>query len=104
MDILPTEFAACSKSPSRDNYRKASYPRAQQHDRVGVETRSCDQGRRKNDAFIHLATLPTKWTCHNELALFSPMVSVEMKEEMRMSILNYKDSTITTRTGLEFGE
>ena len=72
--------------------------------RTGVEPRSCDQGCRKNDAFPHLATLPTKLTCPKELALFSTMVSVEMKEEMRMSILNYKDTTITTRTGLEFGE
>ena len=28
-EFLSTEFAACSKPPSRDNYRKASYPRAQ---------------------------------------------------------------------------
>ena len=27
--FLSTEFAACSKSPSKDNYRKASYPRMQ---------------------------------------------------------------------------
>ena len=27
-----------------------------------------------------------------------------MKKGMRMSIRNYKDTTITTRTGLEFGE
>ena len=32
------------------------------------------------------------------------MVSVEMKKEIGMSILNYKDTTIATRTGLEFGE
>jgi len=25
--LLTTEFAACSKPPSRDNHRKASYPR-----------------------------------------------------------------------------
>ena len=31
-EFLSTEFAACSKPPSRDNHRKASYPRAQQHD------------------------------------------------------------------------
>ena len=51
----------------------------------------CDQGCRKNDTFTHLVTLPTKLTCHNELALFSRMVYVEMKEEMKMSIFNYKD-------------
>ena len=28
--------------------------------RVRVEPRSCDQGRRKNDAFTHSATLPTR--------------------------------------------
>ena len=65
---------------------------------------SCDQGCRKNDAFTQLASLPTKLTCHNELTLILPMVSIEMKEEMRMCIFNYKDTTITTRTGLEFGE
>ena len=31
-DFLPRKFAACSKPPSRDNYRKASYPRTQQGD------------------------------------------------------------------------
>ena len=31
-DIFPSKFAACSKPPSRDNYRKASYPRTQQRD------------------------------------------------------------------------
>ena len=71
--------------------------------RMGVKPRSCDQGRRKNDAFTYLAKLPTKLTCHNELILFLP-ISVEMKKEMRMSILNYKDTTITTRTGIEFRE
>ena len=30
--------------------------------RVRVEPRSFDQGRRKNDAFTHSATLPTCWT------------------------------------------
>ena len=37
-----TEFAAYSKPPSRDNCRKASYPRTQQRDRVRVKPRSCD--------------------------------------------------------------
>ena len=72
--------------------------------RMGDEPTSCDQGCCKNDAFTQLATLPTKLTCRSELALISVMVSVEMKEEMRMSILSYKDTTITTRIGLEFGE
>ena len=30
--FLPTEFAACSKPPSRDNYRKTSYPRTKERD------------------------------------------------------------------------
>jgi len=28
--LLTTEFAACSKPPSRDNHRKSPYPRTQQ--------------------------------------------------------------------------
>ena len=32
---FPRKFAACSKPPSRDNYRKASYPRTQQRDQGG---------------------------------------------------------------------
>ena len=43
-EYLPTEFAACSKPPSRDNHRKAFYPRHNNVTRVGVEPRSCDQG------------------------------------------------------------
>ena len=31
-DFLPHKFAACSNPPSRDNHRKASYPRTQQRD------------------------------------------------------------------------
>ena len=31
-DFFPHKFAACSKPLSRDNRRKASYPRTQQHD------------------------------------------------------------------------
>ena len=31
-EFLSTEFAACSKTPSRDNHRKASYPKTQQRD------------------------------------------------------------------------
>ena len=31
-ELFSTEFAACSKPPSRDNHRKASYPRTQQRD------------------------------------------------------------------------
>ena len=31
-EFLSTEFAACSKPTSRDNDRKASYPRTQQRD------------------------------------------------------------------------
>ena len=32
LKFLSTEFAACTKPPSRDNHRKASYPRMQQRD------------------------------------------------------------------------
>jgi len=35
--LLTTEFAACSKPPSRDNRRKAPYPRTQQPVRWGWE-------------------------------------------------------------------
>ena len=45
-EFLSTEFAACSKPPSRDNHRKASYPRTQERDQSGVEHRSHDHGRR----------------------------------------------------------
>ena len=31
-EFLSTEFAASSKPPSRDNYRKTSYSRTQQRD------------------------------------------------------------------------
>ena len=31
-EFLSTEFAACSKPPSRDNHCKVSYPRTQQRD------------------------------------------------------------------------
>ena len=31
-EFLSTEFAACSKPPSKDNYRKAVYPRTQKPD------------------------------------------------------------------------
>ena len=31
-EFLPTEFAACSKPPSKDNRRKAPYPKTQQRD------------------------------------------------------------------------
>ena len=34
-ELLSTKFTACSKPPSRDNYRKASYPRTQQRDQQG---------------------------------------------------------------------
>jgi len=35
--VLTTEFAACLKPPSRDNYRKAPYPKTQQRVRWGWE-------------------------------------------------------------------
>ena len=31
-NFSPLKFAACSKPPSRDNHRKASYPRTQERD------------------------------------------------------------------------
>ena len=31
-EFLSTEYAACSKSPSKDNHRKASFPRTKQRD------------------------------------------------------------------------
>jgi len=34
-DFLPTEFAACSKPPSRNNHRKVLYPKTQQRVRRG---------------------------------------------------------------------
>ena len=54
-------FAVCSKPPSRDNHRtcKLPYPRTQQRNQGRVEPRSCDHGRRKNDTFTILATLPS---------------------------------------------
>ena len=63
-EFLSTKFAACLKSPSRDNHRKASYSRTQQRDWVQVELRSFDQGRHKNDAFTHSATLPMLVFCY----------------------------------------
>ena len=45
-EFLPTEFAACSKPPSRDNC-KVSYPKTQEHDQGGVKPRSSDQDRQK---------------------------------------------------------
>jgi len=35
--LLTTEFAACSKPPSRDNHRKTPYPKTQQRVRWGWE-------------------------------------------------------------------
>ena len=31
-EFLSTEFAACSKPPSRDNHRQVSHPKTQQRD------------------------------------------------------------------------
>ena len=55
--FLFIELAACSKPPSRDNYRTASYPRTQQRDQGAVKPKSCDQGRRKNNAFTLTAVI-----------------------------------------------
>ena len=57
-DFLSTEFAAGSKPPSNDNYRKGLILRRNNVIRERVESRSCDQGRRKNDSFTFLATVP----------------------------------------------
>ena len=70
-EFLSNEFAACSKPPSRDNDRKASYPKRNNLTRMKVEPRSFDQGRRKNDAITHSATLPTRFTV---TILFSPTI------------------------------
>ena len=57
-EFSSTEFAACLKLPSRDNYSKASYPKTQQRDQprtsAQVAQRSCNQGRHNNDAFYLL--------------------------------------------------
>ena len=57
--FLSIDFDACLKPPSRDNHRKESYPRTQQHDQGAGEPRSCNQGRPKNNAFTLSAMLPT---------------------------------------------
>ena len=57
-EFLSTEFAACSKLLSRDNHRKASYPRTQQRDQGGGWTQTIRSESSKNDAFTHSATLP----------------------------------------------
>jgi len=67
--LFTTEFAAYSKPPSRDNYRKALYPRTQQHvgyNEGGSEisiTRSWSHGRYKNGALTLSATLPNFRPC-----------------------------------------
>ena len=48
--FLSTEFAACSKPPSRDNHRKASYPRTQQRDQGADRTQIKRRLYQKNDA------------------------------------------------------
>ena len=42
--ILFNKFAACSKPPSRDNHRKASYSKTQRDQSAGWTQVSCDQG------------------------------------------------------------
>ena len=44
-ELLPNEFTACSKLLSRDNHRKAFYPRTQQRSQTAMEPRSCYQGK-----------------------------------------------------------
>ena len=56
---LSTEFAACSKPPSRDNHRKRLIQGRNNVTRVRVEPRSFNQGRHKNNAFTYAATLMT---------------------------------------------
>ena len=58
-EFLLTEFVACSKPPSRNNYHKVSYPRMQQCDQGGVEPESCNHDRRKSDVFTLSTTLRT---------------------------------------------
>ena len=57
--FLSTEFAVGSKPPSRDNHRKVSSLRTQQRGQ-GAGHRSCDHGRRRNDAFALAATLDSR--------------------------------------------
>ena len=61
--ILATEVAAYSKLPSRAKViilKRRLIQRRNNMTRVGIKPRSYDQGRRKNDAFILLATVPNK--------------------------------------------
>ena len=47
--FFPLKLAACSKPPSRENHRKAPYPREQQREHGGGKTQIM-RDRRKNDA------------------------------------------------------
>ena len=38
------------------------------------------------------------------LALFSPMIAVEIKEEMRKSVFFFENTSVTKRIGLNFGK
>jgi len=63
--LLTIEFAAYSKPPSRENYRKEPYPRTQQRVRRGWELNLhhaivITRSPKKNGALTLLATLPTK--------------------------------------------
>jgi len=66
--LLTTE---CSKPPSRDNHRKAPYPKTQQRVRWGWEWTSItwlwSHGRHKNGTLIISATLPTKNYIQNSI-------------------------------------
>ena len=59
-EILCTEFSASSKPSSTDKNRiKCLIQECNNVAKVQVESRSCDQGCRKIDAFTLSATLPT---------------------------------------------
>ena len=60
-DFFPRKFAACSEPPSRDNHRKAPFPKTQKSDYMQGEPRSSDQDRRENDTFSLSATLLPKY-------------------------------------------
>ena len=64
-EFLSTKFAACSKPPSRDNHRKASYPRMQQRDQGAGWTqimRSGSSWKRRLYPFGHAASIVCVWT------------------------------------------
>ena len=60
-ELLPSEFAASSKPPSRDVIVEHRIHERKCMARVRVEPKPCNQGCRQNDAFTLSAMLPTKY-------------------------------------------